>query len=432
MHHSPRSSILLPATLLALGGLLSACSVAPSAPTSPQADAIAWQSCDGLVSQVAALYDVMETPSPLDGWGDRMQCANVSVPLDYDDPDGRQITIAVSRMVPEGRSAGTILTNPGGPGLEGRTTPALLAASGMGDLATDHTLIGIDIRGTGGSTSINCDGSLDVPLPEGTVDERVAVDYSVAVAAANEACVAQDPAYFAQLTTANAARDMDRVRAAIGADQVDYVGVSWGTELGAAYLAQYPDRVRHMLLDSMVDLRHDAAMSLDDLVAADVAYGSDDEAGVADDVVVDGLSSPDSYVPSNLTTRTALTCNAYTGATDPEAVWSAHLARSEAIGSDPQVRTQHPLSGGIAGTSACAGWPIEAHPLVLTSGDAGDKLQIVAHASETVTPAPWGTLAHALLGGNLTILDDAVHGSLANGDNAAEAVEYLRNGTPMS
>lgn len=432
MQHSPRSSILLPATLLALGGLLSACSVAPSAPTSPQADAIAWDSCDGLVSRVAAVYDVLGTPSPLEGWGHRMQCANVAVPLDYDDPDGRQLDIAVSRLEPEGRSEGMILTNPGGPGLEGRTMPALLAASGMGDLATDHTLVGIDIRGTGGSTSIDCDEALDVPLPEGVVDERVASGYSAAVAAANEACVAQDRAYFSQLTTANVARDMDRVRAAIGADQVDYLGVSWGTELGAAYLAEYPDRVLHMLLDSMVDLRHDAAATLDDLVAADVAFGTVDGGDAPDDVVIDGLASSDVYVAANITTRTALTCNAYTGATDPVAVWSAHLARSEAIGSDPQVRAQHPLSGGIAGTSACAGWPIQERALDLSPGDAGDKLQIVAHASETVTPASWGSLAHTLLGGNLSIVDDSTHGSLATSDNAAEAVEYLRNGTPMS
>jgi pimeloyl-ACP methyl ester carboxylesterase len=414
-------ALVLPTVLLALAG----CASSPSgtAASSSAEGEIAWSSCAELVQDVEELADLTGTASVLSGWEDRMQCGEVSVPLDYADPGGRQVVLAVSRLLPARSSAGIVLTNPGGPGVEGRTMPALLAGSAMADLAQDRTVVGIDVRGAGGSTSVECESLLALEAPEGEVDEQVALAYASDVATANEECVASDPAYFAQMTVQNAARDLDRVRDALGVEQVDYLGVSWGTELGVAYLTAFPERVGRMVLDSVTDLRQDAPSSLDDVAEA-LAGTTSERAGS------DGLALAGSYRPLAWTTRTAMTCNAYTGVAAPAQTWSEHLARAERWGLDPQERTGHPLSADLPGTSACAGWPLEPRPLEVVAS-AHDGLQIVVHAEESVTPAVWGVRAHDLLGGHLAILDDAWHGSLAASEAAAAAVDFLRSGTPM-
>lgn len=405
---------------------LTACTGSPTAPgSSSTSTGIAWGSCDELVAQMTEFSEMVGVPSVLDGWEDRLQCGQIEVPLDYTEPSGRQITLAVSQLVPQEDPAGVVLTNPGGPGVEGRTLPAKIAGSAMADLARDHVLVGVDVRGTGGSTSVTCNSLLEVEAPDADVDAAVATAYAQQIATANADCVASDPEYFAQMTTQNAARDLDRVRAALGVEQTDYFGASWGTELGAAYLSQFPDRVEHMLLDSMTDLRQETAASLDDIAALIAAQGGADAQGDQD-----GLTAAPAYNPVDVTTRTAITCNSYTGASDVEQVWAAHAARAARLGVDVGDRTPHPVTADRAGTSVCAGWPLEPQPLNLPSGD-HDNLQIVAHAQETVTPASWGQHAHELLGGSLTTLADAEHGSLAVGDAAASAVAFLRSGTPL-
>lgn len=405
---------------------LTACSDSPTAPgSSSTSTGIAWGSCDELVAQVAKLSEQIGAPSVLAGWEDRLQCGQIEVPLDYTEPSGRQITLAVSRLAPQEDAAGVVLSNPGGPGVEGRTVPAMIAGSGMADLARDHVLIGVDVRGTGGSTSVTCDSLLEVEAPDADVDEAVAMAYTQQIATANADCVATDPEYFAQETTQNAARDLDRVRAALGVEQTDYFGTSWGTELGAAYLAQFPDRVERMLLDSTTDLRQETGGSLDDIAALLAVRGGTDAQGAQD-----GLVATSTYNPLDVTTRTAITCNSYAGASDAEQVWAAHVARAARLGVDVGERTPHPVSADLPGTSVCAGWPLEPLPLDLPSGD-HDNLQIVAHAQETVTPASWSQYAHELLGGALTTLDDADHGSLAAGGAATSAVAFLRSGAPV-
>lgn len=409
--------------------LLSATACAPAEKQAPTAarsgKTIEWGSCQELVDQLQEYSELTESPSVLAGWEDRLQCGELSVPVDYADPDGRQLTIKVSRMEPKGDSKGVILTNPGGPGIEGRTLPAWLASSAMGELLEDRTLVGVDVRGTGGSTAVECTEMFDFEAPEGDVTVEMAADYSASLAAANTSCAASDPTYFANLTSQNVARDLDRVRVALDVPRIDYFGTSWGTELGAHYLALFPDHVDRMLLDSVADLRGRADESLDDLGAAEVAFGADsgDASG--------GLSAPMGYNPLSMTTRTALTCNAYVGAVDPQHQWESHVARAARLGLDVQNRSMHPLSGDLPGTSVCAGWPYAAQPFDAGDGGDHDNLQIVVHEQETVTPAVWGQHAHDMLGGSLYTLHDAMHGSLVMSDAAPAAVEFLRTGTPM-
>lgn len=394
---------------------------------------ISWSSCADFAANVEEVYEAIDMPSPLANSADRMECGTLEVPLDYDDPHGKQITIAVSKLNPSQKSKGYILTNPGGPGLEGRTLPAVLADSEMKALTDEYTLVGVDMRGTGGSTTVLCDDPFvdDDPEAEVPVTEASALAYAERLAAGNTACVESDPAYFEQLTTQNAAHDLDRVREGLGAEKVSYYGTSWGTELGIAYLEAFPERVERMLLDSVMDVRGNITDALDDVAAAVAQQpdapsdGGEGEAGAGDD----SLSAEGAYSPGNFVTRTAMTCNVF-GPTDAASVWADHVARTERLGSDIETRTQHPVSGVLPGSAACAGWPFEGKPVQL-SGQKFENLQLVVHSGETVTPPAWGEYAHEQLGGHLAVVDDDAHGSLSYSEKAGAAVKFLTTGTPM-
>ncbi|MGO3886967.1 MAG: hypothetical protein ACTJHU_11790, partial [Mycetocola sp.] len=204
--------------------LLSGCASGDPGSTEETTPPLVWAACTQLVEQDKALADALGTPPTLEGWADRMECGSVEVPRDYSDPAAGTITIEVSRLNPEQSSQGVVFTNPGGPGIEGRTFPAMIAASGAQDLSRTHTLIGIDGRGTGGSTAVDCSGLTDLEPPQGDgpPTRQEALAYAAEVGEANRACVQGDPDFVESLTTANAARDLDRVRAALGATTVDY------------------------------------------------------------------------------------------------------------------------------------------------------------------------------------------------------------------
>jgi pimeloyl-ACP methyl ester carboxylesterase len=189
-----------------------------------------------------------------------LQCATVSVPLDYEDPDGRQIEIAISRLASTNNAErrGVLLTNPGGPGGPGLSLPADLAALGMPVSVLDrYDIIGMDPRGIGRSTPFSCgfttEQGINTNLPpyaENNAD--VAAQASVAQAIA-EQCVAHDTAgTMRYLTTANTARDMDRIRIALSEEKISYFGVSYGTVLGSAYASLFPERTDRVVLDSNV------------------------------------------------------------------------------------------------------------------------------------------------------------------------------------
>lgn len=410
-------SVVLPITLCALA----ACTPPAVASRVPSID---WGPCDVLVDDVTAFTDLVGGASVLDGWEDRLECGPIAVPLDQADPDTRAIELAVSRLLPEhaDERARVVLTNPGGPGVEGRTFPAALAGSGLGALAEDHVLVGVDVRGTGGSTSPDCPELLDIEAPDVEVTWPVARAYSDALAAANARCVASDPELIGHLTTQDAARDLDLVRAALGVETVDVVGVSWGTELAVEYLRQFPDRVGRVLLDSVVDLRGDLAGTLDDVAAAVARSGA---------APGDGNGLLLGYRPLDVVTRTAITCNGTAGADDPQQVWRDHLARAESLGLDPQDRVPHPAAADLPGTSVCAGWPLPPHPVRVAPVRTRAEIQVVVHEREATTPAAWGRHAHHVLGGHLHALPDGDHGSLLHSEAADAAVAFLADGSPM-
>jgi pimeloyl-ACP methyl ester carboxylesterase len=181
--------------------------------------------------------------------------------LDYRAPNGRAIDITVSRIATAeaGVRQGILLSNPGGPGNSGLNLPSALAAVMPTKVLDRYDLIGFDPRGIGHSTPVSCGANgtladptliLPYPAPDGSIDRNVAFAKATA---ANCAAVSGDLLPF--ITTANTARDMDRIRMAIGEPKLSYFGLSYGTYLGAVYTSLFPNRTDRMVLDSAVDPR---------------------------------------------------------------------------------------------------------------------------------------------------------------------------------
>ncbi|MFI1170040.1 alpha/beta hydrolase [Streptomyces melanogenes] len=189
-----------------------------------------------------------------------LECATLDVPLDYRDPDGRQIEIAVSRLASKdpAKRRGVLLTNPGGPGVSGLDYPALLARAGLPkDVLDSYDVIGFDPRGVGRSTPVTCDltpqqqarGNFP-PYAHTAADVAKEAPYARTIA---EQCATSRTAWMLPYTTtANTARDMDRIRAALGEPKTSYFGTSYGSYLGAVYTTLFPGRSDRIVLDSIL------------------------------------------------------------------------------------------------------------------------------------------------------------------------------------
>ncbi|MFY0573217.1 alpha/beta fold hydrolase [Cystobacter fuscus] len=186
------------------GGLLGR---RPSGHGAGGAQALVWGNCPGLPE--GATRDPRQT------------CATLRVPLDYQHPEGRTLELTVSRIAtarPDSRR-GVLLLNPGGPGLEGLDHPSLLATVLSSEVLDHYDLIGFDPRGVGHSSPVTC-GLTDVgftdlfpyPAADGSIDANVALARETAARCA--ASTSGDVLPF--ITTANTARDMDRLRQALG------------------------------------------------------------------------------------------------------------------------------------------------------------------------------------------------------------------------
>lgn len=183
----------------------------------------------------------------------RTSCARVQAPKDYSDPSKGDITLMVSRTKAKKAAHPRVLfTNPGGPGAPAAQFSALV--SELSPLGQDHDVVGIDPRGTGESTPVSCG-----PARSSVSDDRTLTDSArmaalqSAVKTSVDACVAKHGDYLPYITSDNTARDHDLVRRLLGAEQVDYYGVSAGTWLGARYATLFPTHVGRFVLDSNTD-----------------------------------------------------------------------------------------------------------------------------------------------------------------------------------
>lgn len=192
--------------------------------------------------------------SPCPAVGSRLECATVEAPLDHANPGGPRIDLAISRLpaADPARRRGVLLVNPGGPGGSGLGLPEYIAQlfAGHPRVAQEFDIIGFDPRFVGRSSPATCGltgadiAILRWPAAAGFSGE-VAQARSVARRCATHAGWAIPYA-----TTADAARDMDLIRAALGEPRLSYLGYSYGTTLGRAYVALFPHRVDRFILDS--------------------------------------------------------------------------------------------------------------------------------------------------------------------------------------
>lgn len=185
------------------------------------------------------------------------ECGTLTVPLAWNDPEGGDIEVAVARTAAEGESQGSLVVNPGGPGGSGvnflESAPYMVSP----EVRTSYDLVGFDPRGVNRSAGIECldDAETDEYLAAtgdpGTEEAgALAEEWGTRVA---EACEANSGEVLPYLDTYSAARDMDVLRAALGSEQLDYLGYSYGTYLGSSYADLYPYRVGRFVLDGAVD-----------------------------------------------------------------------------------------------------------------------------------------------------------------------------------
>ena len=423
-----------------------------------------------------------------------VECGTLTVPLDYTRPDGRTLSIAVSRLpaADPDRRRGVLLLNWGGPGWSGRQLPSYLAGSRAAELAKHFDLIGFDARGTGSSTGFACDSPESIPPDPDLSDKERAAREAAAYGAAISRCGNQDPTFARSLTTQNIARDMDRIRTALGESRISYLGVSWGTALGATFRTMFADRVDRMLLDSVTDptLSRNGADLVPGMEQSFHTYSAwlarrngayhlgDQPAQVRSRLLAlrDKLQSEPFEIDGGKITGGDFTALA----TQSSDIWplTARLIAGIAAGDRSAVADAIPdFSNATRWPSAEFGerynakmglatscnldttprdfeqvWAIHerlvrqfpmAGPMSprysectgwphqaqpLVQERRPGSLQLMAHTFEWNTPAGWGGEMQQAIGGALGYVDDDVHGSLVETSCAKYAVRYLVSG----
>lgn len=415
-------------------------------------------------------------------------CATLAVPVDYSDPEGEMTEIALSKLPATGKKGETetLLMNPGGPGVGGRQMPTLGTAL-LTDLAKDHDLVGFDPRGTGISAPLSC-------LAEATTltgfeaTEKELTAAITAQTADREACIDDNEEYVASMRAEVTARDMESIRLAIGQKKVDYLGLSWGTYLGAVFQSLFPDSVDEMVLDSAVTPDVDIATMQDEVlevagpklqefaefvasVPEGAALGTTPDAVVASlvdittklqgkQVTVDDAPVGEStfetfmFAPKRLwaeaiqrilSVQKALGTldavepgtNAVADGTEAAYVcndWKLEQTAASAWQDISSLRTDHPETWTAAQGyyfGFCAEWPEDLAPRRAALKDTGAALLLVSHSHEIVTPASLAKALQDEVGGSILAIDDDIHGGAANASRcgAAALTAFFQDGT---
>jgi pimeloyl-ACP methyl ester carboxylesterase len=186
------------------------------------------------------------------------QCATLEVPVDYQNPQGDTIELALVRVPARKQSKrmGSLVVNPGGPGASGvdyARAADVIVGKGVRNA---YDVVGFDPRGVGRSAPIDCltDTELDAfvggdPTPDDAVEEKAYAERARAFA---QSCGATSGPLLGHVSTREAARDMDVLRAALGEKKLTYLGASYGTLLGSTYADLFPKQVGRMVLDGVV------------------------------------------------------------------------------------------------------------------------------------------------------------------------------------
>ena len=357
--------------------------------------------------------------------GPGLDCATYPVPVDHADPDGETVPLAIvrHRATDPDERLGALFVNPGGPGAPASDLVRAIGTAGdlafvSPEIAARYDVIGMDPRGIGGSGGVRCltdeqreaviAADLDPTIPGGLPLPELQEQASTL----REGCAANvDPELLGAMATDAVARDMDLVRAALGEEEIAYLGVSYGTLLGATYATLFPERVARMVLDAPVD---PVLWREDPLQAA-----------------LEQTLSAEQQLDSWLQTCRAEGAEACPfGAGDPERAFDALVARLEAQPLDVPASPAGP-AGTLDGAATLIAarlavfdrrlWP------VLTTGllaaEAGDGSVLVG-LSQALVREPDGS-PNGLVEGNVAVncLDRAVPGELARHEANALAAQ---------
>jgi len=205
-----------------------------SSTTAPSAASIDWQDC-----------------------GDGYECGTVEVPRDHAQPDGPTIEVAVGRLAAEDpeQRIGSLVLNPGGPGVPGVSTLRDLAPSLPDEIGQKFDLVAWDPRGTGETIPVHCEVDMDEvvavdPSPDDAAERKRLVEVAREQA---DGCEKASGDVLPYVSSEQTVQDLEAVRVALGEGKLNYLGYSYGTYLGARYAERYPTKIRTMVLDSAVD-----------------------------------------------------------------------------------------------------------------------------------------------------------------------------------
>jgi pimeloyl-ACP methyl ester carboxylesterase len=236
---------------------------------------------------IPAFSKPISTHTPRSGisWGDcgpnypsSAQCANISVPINWDEDGGETLSLSMSRLPRPANSTaeriGHLFINPGGPGLNAVATVAEIARGWLNvssDILNSFDIIGVEPRGTGTGQS-DCDP--DIYNERVSLFPKTKEDYDRLVdknKRLGESCLNRTGDLINHLDTLSAVKDHEAVRAALG-ERLNWLGLSYGTQLGSQYAQLFPDNIRTMVLDGV--LQHSQAESSNILIES-TAYAAE-------------------------------------------------------------------------------------------------------------------------------------------------------------
>ncbi|TDN92115.1 alpha/beta hydrolase [Microbacterium sp. BK668] len=253
-----RRASALVAALAAASLLLSGCLYQLIPDEAPRSTQSAAPDTEGVSADLLPYYGQELT---WEDCGDGFDCTTVTAPLDWANPGAGEIDLAVIRhRATGGEPVGSLLTNPGGPGSSGVSLIRDSLSFAIGEpLQQSYDVIGFDPRGVGESTAVRCFDAADMDaylfdiVPDARGSAAWTEDLLDAHRGFAEACDANSDGILPYITTENAARDMDLLRAVLGDASLNYLGYSYGTFLGATYAKLYPDKVGRLVLDGAID-----------------------------------------------------------------------------------------------------------------------------------------------------------------------------------
>ena len=237
-------SIVLVATTVAVAAVTTAAAAEVASPAAARPAAIDWQPCAA------------------EGEAATAQCATLRLPVDWSEPAGATFDFAIARRTATDPAArvGTLVFGPGGPGDSGVSRVATGQSRFSPELRRRFDIVSFDPRGAGKSNPIVCSPDLVAQAPAPVLTSQADFDATTAYNRKLRAdCRARTGPIFDHADTGSTVRDLDALRAALGEHTLSFHGSSYGTMLGELYAERYPDRVRAVVLESVVDHSQDTS-----------------------------------------------------------------------------------------------------------------------------------------------------------------------------